>query len=137
MRQSGILKGWRLKPGDIIIVTLVAVSAVLLLSHFHSVPGGENQTTALIEVNGKVIYRIELGKGLQRKEFKVKGPIGTSVVRIEGKRIRMLSSPCRDKICVGMGWSEKPGSSIICMPNRVVIRLAKNAAARRVDAVTE
>ncbi len=127
----------KVKPGDVLIVFFVAVSAILMLSFFHRVTGTENASTAIIEVNGKVIDKIQLGRGLKRKDLKVKGFIGTSVVRVEGKKIKMLSSPCRDKICIGMGWAEKPGSSIICMPNRVVIRLKRSSKAKRIDAITE
>lgn len=137
MRKRKDPSSVKVKPGDVVIVFFVAVSAVLLLSYFHRVPSRDTGSTAIVEVNGKVIHRIELGKGLKRKDLKVTGQIGASVVRVEGKKIRMLSSPCRDKICVGMGWAEKSGSSIICMPNRVIIRLERSPKGRRIEAITE
>jgi hypothetical protein len=34
------------------------------------------------------------------------------------------SAACPDQICVGMGYINKAGQSIVCVPNEIVIRLA-------------
>ena len=49
----------------------------------------------------------------------VPGPLGDTIIEIEGKRMRVLASPCTRKFCVRQGWLETPGSAIACVPNRV------------------
>lgn len=50
----------------------------------------------------------------------VEGPLGATVVEIDGMRAHVVSSPCPDKLCVKMGWLERPGEYAACLPNRVL-----------------
>jgi hypothetical protein len=51
----------------------------------------------------------------------VPGPLGKTTVEIKGGRVRVLDSPCPNKTCVSQGWVERPGETIVCLPNRVSI----------------
>lgn len=51
----------------------------------------------------------------------VPGPLGKTTVEIKGGRVRVLDSPCPNKICISQGWVERPGETIVCLPNRVSI----------------
>jgi hypothetical protein len=51
----------------------------------------------------------------------VPGPLGKTTVEINGSRVRVLDSPCPNKVCVSQGWVERPGETIVCLPNRVSI----------------
>lgn len=56
-------------------------------------------------------------------QVEIPGPLGKTVVTIEGRRARVVSSPCSNKICVGRGWLTRKGDYAICLPNRVAARL--------------
>lgn len=43
------------------------------------------------------------------------------VVEIHGKRVRVLSSSCKQQICVRKGWTAQVHDPIICIPNKVTI----------------
>ncbi|HHX10563.1 MAG TPA: NusG domain II-containing protein [Firmicutes bacterium] len=58
----------------------------------------------------------------------VEGPLGTTIVEVERGRVRVLSSPCPEHICMNTGWISKPGQIIVCMPNQVVVRIVKKQA---------
>jgi hypothetical protein len=80
------------------------------------------------------LVRIEGAAGFERTvpldrdaEIEVPGPLGTSVVRVESGAVRVVSSPCRQQICVGMGAARKPGAVIVCVPNEVVVRVLGGA----------
>lgn len=63
------------------------------------------------------------------------GPLGVTVVRIAGRQAWIVSSPCRNQLCVRMGRLRTPGHTLVCLPNRVMVRFT----GRRdddVDAVT-
>jgi hypothetical protein len=55
--------------------------------------------------------------------YEIRGPLGTTVVRVEGGAARVESSPCRQQICVRMGAARKPGAVVVCVPNEVVVRV--------------
>ena len=82
--------------------------------------------------------RVALGAGQARRDFTVAGVQGRSTFQVSDGRIRMVRSACRDKICVGVGWIDTPGRSIVCLPNRIVIRVTgKRGGGGKVDSVTE
>jgi hypothetical protein len=58
------------------------------------------------------------------------GSIGESIVSIENGRVMFTSSPCRDKICMGMGEVSEDGKSLACLPNRVIVTVRKKHATR-------
>ncbi len=60
------------------------------------------------------------------------GPAGSTVVSIRGRAVRVVRSDCPAKLCVRTGEISRPGQAIICVPNRVVVRLS----GREVDAIT-
>jgi hypothetical protein len=53
----------------------------------------------------------------------VKGPIGETIVVIEGGKAFVRDSPCPDKLCVHMPAISQPGQWIACLPNKVFVRV--------------
>lgn len=48
---------------------------------------------------------------------------GHNVLVIENGTVRMEESSCPDQVCVHTGTIDKPGQTIVCLPNRVVIEI--------------
>lgn len=90
-------------------------------------PPGE---MVVIEVQGKRVYELPLNKDT---EVDVQGPLGSTHVIIKGGRVRVLDSPCPEKICVKEGWKDR--GAIVCLPNRVVVRVTGKEE-HGVDAIT-
>jgi len=44
-------------------------------------------------------------------------------VEIRGGTVRVIDSPCPDKICIAAGAISRTGQFIACLPNRVSIAL--------------
>ena len=55
-------------------------------------------------------------------------------IGIEGDRARVIDSPCRDKLCVHVGWLERPGDVAVCLPQRVIVEI-RGVARNGVDGV--
>jgi len=127
----------KLRAGDVILVALVCAAAVSSMVLVVNARAGVKGSIAIIEVNCKEVNRVKLGDDLESRTIEVEGAIGTSVVEVKGGKARMLDSPCREKICVGTGWVETAGDQIVCLPNRVVIRIVGGDGLDDVDAVTE
>jgi hypothetical protein len=51
----------------------------------------------------------------------VSGPLGDTVVRINGKNAWVESSPCLNQTCVGTGHIRRQGSWAACLPNNVLL----------------
>jgi hypothetical protein len=84
----------------------------------------------VVEVDGQVVHRLDLSVDDQRI---VTGSLGETVVQVRDGRIRVADSVCPHNICVRSGWTNRAGDLIVCVPNRVVVRVEGDG---EVDAVT-
>lgn len=73
-----------------------------------------------IEVDGKVYNVVSLHT---EQTFAVPGPLGNTIVVIHDKEVHVSESPCRAKICVRTGHISRTGQLIVCVPNKVVVRV--------------
>ncbi|MBN2357519.1 NusG domain II-containing protein [candidate division KSB1 bacterium] len=77
-------------------------------------------TDAVVEVNGRLYARVSL---LQPDRIRVTGMQGEVCIQVEDGALRVVSSTCRNKICMQRGWIRHAGDMIVCAPNRVIIRI--------------
>jgi hypothetical protein len=71
------------------------------------------------------------GEGV--REIEVRGPLGTTKVRVGEGTAKIVSSPCPERICQKMGAISAPGDWVACIPNGVVLRIE---ARHELDGVT-
>lgn len=81
----------------------------------------EGNRKIVIETGNKIWDEIPIKSNYQNIE--VKGSIGVVNVSIEDENILIKSSSCRNKLCVHSGRIKNPGESLICAPNKVLIRV--------------
>jgi hypothetical protein len=111
-----------LKIGDILVIILF-LSFVFFLPKKH----GEKVIISVDKTND-FVYPLN-----QNKEIIVNGKLGEAKIEIRDGKVRILNSPCPLKICEKKGWISKKGDFIICVPNRVIIKIE----GKKYDAVTE
>lgn len=77
----------------------------------------------VIESSGIIQERIPLSDTYGDKPLRIEiaGPIGISIVEGFQGRVRMIESPCPDKICIKTSWIDQSGPMIICVPNQISI----------------
>lgn len=63
----------------------------------------------------------------------IHGPLGDAYLVVESGRARLENAPCPLKICERMGPISRAGEIIVCLPNRISVRVKGE---RGVDAVT-
>lgn len=120
LRRTRLLGRWW-APGDILIVMAVtALSAFLIFGSVAGAGGGPGLDVRII-VNGREAKLLPLQDEVHG--LAIDGYQGESRLEISGGRVRMIDSACPDKLCVRTGWISRPGESIICLPNRVVIEI--------------
>lgn len=77
-------------------------------------------TQVVIKAEGKVIKTVVLSDDTVLS-FLVMGKLGNEKVEINGKKVRIVESPCPDQVCVKQGWISSPGQSIICVPGNIIV----------------
>ncbi len=111
---------------------LVSILLSLSLSFFILIRYQSKGNVVNISVNGNELVRADINID---KKFSVKGVLGITEVEIKNRKVRVIDSPCGNKICVKTGWIDKPYQSIICIPNRVVVEIINNN--KEIDAITK
>ena len=117
-------------PDKILIGSLVILSGLSLfaLAAFRSV--GQ---TVVVEQDGRTMVRCSVAL---EDTLRVEGPLGVTTIEIVKGRVRVLDSPCPHKLCVRAGAIGEAGELVVCVPNRVVVRV-EGESRKGVDAVTQ
>jgi hypothetical protein len=120
----------RLKPLDVIIIAL-ALGLVALISFRAYVGGSGRPRVEVTGSGGAWTFALDA-----RQTLSVPGPLGDTVVELKDGQVRVLSSPCPEKICVKAGSISRPGQWIACLPNRVFIAI-QGRSKDSIDALSE
>jgi hypothetical protein len=70
----------------------------------------------------------------QDRDLEIPGPAGITLLRIQDGAVWVARAPCARHLCQRMGRLRRPGRSIVCIPNHLVVRVIGDSA--DVDAVT-
>lgn len=93
---------------------------------------------AIVSVSNEVV-RVFSGSELMGQEiYTIPMEKGTAEIEVDGGKVRVLPMTrdlCPRGICSATGWIKRTGSSIICMPNLLVIQLNVDTRKSRIDAV--
>ena len=58
-----------------------------------------------------------------KEEIKIKSKEGYNIVKIHDKGVEIIEASCPDKICIHQGFITKSSESIVCLPNKVHIKI--------------
>jgi hypothetical protein len=105
--------------GDLLFA--LCLFCVLFAYYFFTAhQGEEGEKYAEISVDGRVDVVVALsGNGLYTPTDRP----GVQIAVQDGA-IGFVHSDCPDKICIHMGFLSTPGQSAVCLPNRVIVRVA-------------
>lgn len=105
-----------LKPVDVVVV-LVVLLCSLLISLLYT---DSNAHFAMIYVNGKEYGRYNLNNE-KKQVVEISTGYGYNVVVIENKKVSVSETSCKDKVEINAGEISRPGQSLVCLPNRLVV----------------
>ena len=120
----------------VLVITGLAASAALTLSHDEA---GSN-AKVIIESGGDLYARYPLSEDRTvvvpaPKQISVDAPAADpdesasaqydyyNVVNISGSKVSVTEASCKNQVCVKHGAISRPGESIVCLPNRLVVRI--------------
>ena len=108
----------RFQKGDILAVAVPLVLAVVLFCAF--LPGkAQEALKAEIYLDGRLVKTVSLR---EEQSFVLEGD-WRNTVSVKDGRICVSHSDCPGEDCVHSGWIGSAGRSIVCLPNRMEIRI--------------
>lgn len=107
------------RPGDAVAAAAVLLCALALAAGFFLAARQGGSVAVQVYQDGVLLWEHPLDRD---GEFQVSGSYENLVVVKDG-RVAVTESTCPGGDCVHSGWISAPGRSIVCLPNRVEVRL--------------
>lgn len=115
-------------------IVVIAISILISLGCFGIYPllnsvyakTETNRGMVSVEVNGELFGTYDLD---QDRTIEVKSEFGTNIVEIREGRAYVTDADCPDKLCVHDSKSGELLKEIICLPNRMVLRISEDKEA--------
>lgn len=121
-----------IKKADIILFIILTVFGLAISILFLPGMGDKSGDTVRISVDGKHYASYPLSED---REIEIKNGKHSNTIKIENGSVRMLQSNCKNQICVKSGSVSRLRSSIVCLPNRVVVEI-ENRKGGDVDVIS-
>lgn len=109
--------------GDAVVILCVIIVAVFIGILCWNQTNTQESSIAVIYKNGKKVEELSL---YQDTEYRVEN-LYTNKIVVKDKKVAIVESDCPGADCVHSGWIGENGRSIICLPNRVEIRMEGTA----------
>lgn len=105
--------------GDLIAIALVGVLAITVGLGFAVGRDEGAELSVQIYQEGALIREAPL---MKNATFQVDGQY-SNTISIQDGRAAIVSSDCPGEDCVHSGWISEGGRSVVCLPNRVEVRI--------------
>ncbi|MDD3839033.1 MAG: NusG domain II-containing protein [Clostridia bacterium] len=113
-----------MKKGDIIALILIAVAIISAFLITNLLNKEKSPDFVEITVDGKLYDKLDLRQQDLKKTIKIQQDDGKiNIIEIETGRARVKEANCPDEVCVNTGWIDSPGETVVCLPNKVVIKI--------------
>ncbi len=105
-----------------IFLTIIFVVAVLTVSIVLIVLNSNLATTAIVYVNGEVVETLNLSED---KTVEIPSENGYNIIKVKNNKVCVFEADCPGKDCVLVGYINKVGETITCLPHKLVVELKK------------
>ena len=108
------------QKGDLLAIALVILLAIATAAAF-TLSGNDNgNLTVQIRQDSQLVKEIPLETDAV---FQIEGEY-VCTVTVSGGKTAITESDCPGRDCVHSGWISEAGRSIVCLPNRVEVRIS-------------
>ncbi len=113
------------KKGDYLVIAGLLFVALLVFI-FRNTDSGQAAGYITVEVDNELIMSIPLDAADNHRFVSVPLESGEAFLEIDAGKVRMIPLPrdlCPLGVCSSVGWIDRGGQAIICLPNRLVVTL--------------
>lgn len=110
---------------DIILIISIIVISVFVLYNNNKNLLRLGSNVAKIYSNGELIEQYDLDSNYQ-KELTIENGDNYNTLEIRDGQVYIKDANCKDKLCVHQGKIHKDGELIVCIPNRLIVKIEGN-----------
>ena len=105
--------------GDVVVIFVCIMLAILIGVVFLLKTGREQGNVVAVYQEGERVQEISLS---QDTEVLIENNYTNKLI-VKDKKVAIVESDCPGMDCVHSGWISGKGRSLVCLPNRVEIRI--------------
>ena len=112
---------------DFILIAILVASLIIWIVAWTINSSKENKK-AIIDYDGNTIMEVSLDKDQEIKLYDLgngKTLKYEMVIVVENNTIRVSENNCPNHDCIKEGKKDKIGDVIVCLPNKIIIRIVK------------
>lgn len=114
----------KVKKWDVIIISLFVIASFIPALIFTLQARADRSGYYVeIKVQGELYETKQLTGHTGREEIRIETGLGVNIVEFIDEKVGMYEADCPDKICYSPEYITRPGETIVCLPNRVVIEV--------------
>ena len=109
-----------MKKNDFILLGIL-IFFIMILLFFVNIYWSHKGEVVEVLVNGEIQAQFSLYEDI---DYKIETESGYNLLRIEDGEAYILEASCPDQLCVHQKKISEDGESLICLPNKVVVRIS-------------
>lgn len=106
---------------DFIIIIFFVLMAVVSIALFYLNKEEGEYVEVIVNKEIKDIFPLD-----ENKQYTILDGKNINKIKIEDGKVWVTDASCPDKLCVKQGKIDKDGQSVICLPNKVVIKIVSD-----------
>ena len=118
--------------GDMVLVAVLFLLSGMSVAGLRTLFSGGRHV--VVEVDGRHTLELSLDRNVTEI---VRGPAGETAIAVQDGEVSIVRSACPHKYCVRMGKVSRRGEVLICVPNRVVVKITGGGDDDGFDGVTQ
>lgn len=122
-----------IRKADIYLFLALMLAAVLLFI----IPVLSRKQSAgqvVIRCDGEIYGTYDIQED---QKITIQNGYNENIVMIQDGKVWMESASCKNQICVQEGKIERPGQTIVCLPNRVTVEITGVGDEQDVDVIAQ
>lgn len=115
------------KKNIIAMLILLFISIICAISFYYIKNSNKDGSIANIYLDGKLYKSIDLSEVKESYEIEINDDKDhANIIKVEPNGISIVEADCPDKVCINTGVIRDGSLPIICLPNKVVIKIESN-----------
>ena len=110
-----------MNKNDLKLLGIVLIVIMIIFGMF-LVFDNDNKKYALVYYEDNLVLTIDLNLE-QEKDYKVMGYNGEIIIKAKNNKVKVEQENSPLHICSKQGWIEKSYEAIVCLPNKIVIKI--------------